>query len=554
MQLTSPKWFESGGARPCPIRKRLASFIRMSSWGLFLTLLTVYGHGKEPADRRPNLLLILADDMGYSDLSSYGGEIGTPNIDSLAREGLLFTQFYNNAKCAPTRASLLTGLYHHQSGIHRSRVRNDSGATIAELLQQAGYTTMMVGNPLMTGIWRQPEQSRSRGFDLHFSFGYRENGPGSYFDDVRTCQWYLNAEPFDLPADFYNTDSLTDYALQFLIEAAEKESPFFLYVSYMAPHWPLHARPVDISLHEGVYRVGWDEIRARRHKRLRKLGLIEEGWKLSPRHPGVSSWQESDRKEWQAERMAVYAAQISSLDRNVGRILRALKEAGIQNDTLILFLSDNGASAEGNSLFRLWKFNEPDENGSLWRRDGVEMRVGNDPAISPGPADTFASYGPEWANVSNTPFRHFKRTNYEGGISTPLIVRWPGNTPADTISSEVGHIVDILPTFLDAAGVEYSGQFRGRKLLPLEGMSLVPVLKGGKGGGPRTLYWEYQGHRAVRKGKWKLVGREGQPWELYDMEADRTELRDLAGRLPQRIKEMDALYRTWYERAVAPYD
>ena len=531
---------------------RRTTLSRMSLWGLSLSMLMVFAHGEERADRRPNLVLILADDMGYSDLSCYGGEIGTPNIDSLAQEGLRFTHFYNNAKCAPTRAALLTGLYHHQSGIHRSMIRNDNGATIAELLQQAGYTSMMVGNPMMTGTWHHPEQSRTRGFDRHFGFSFRRSEPGSYFSAVRNLQWYLDEAPFDLPGDFYNPDALTDYALQFLIQAAAMESPFFLYVSYMAPHWPLHARPVDISLHEGVYRVGWDEIRARRHKRLRKLGLIEEGWKLSPRHPGVSSWEEADYKEWQAERMAVYAAQITSLDRNVGRILGALKEAGIQNDTLILFLSDNGASAEGDSLFRLWKFNEPDENGSLWRRDGVEMRVGNNPAITPGPADTFVSYGPEWANVSNTPFRHFKRTNYEGGISTPLIVRWPEKTPAGTVTSQVGHIIDIVPTFLEAAGVEYSGQFRDSKLLPLEGMSLVPVLKGGKGAGPRTLYWEYQGHRAVRKGKWKLVGQEGEPWQLYDMEADRTELHDLAGRFPQRVKGMDALYQAWYERAVAP--
>ncbi len=526
---------------------------RMSLCGLSLSMMMGFAQGEEGADRRPNLVLILADDMGYSDLSCYGGEIGTPSIDSLAQGGLRFSHFYNDAKCAPTRATLLTGLYHHQSGIHRSMIRNDNGATIAELLQQAGYTTMMVGNPMMTGIWRQPELSRSRGFDLHFSFGFGEDGPGSYFSAVRTLQWYLNTEPFDLPADFYNTDALTDYALQFLAEAAAQESPFFLYVSYMAAHWPLHARPADIALHREVYRVGWDEIRAGRQKRLRQLGLIEDRWKLSPRHPQVPGWKEAAHKDWQAERMAVYAAQITSLDRNVGRILLALDEAGVQNETLILFLSDNGASAEGDSLFQVWKLNERDEKGNRWRMDGVEMRVGNNPAITPGPADTFASYGPEWANVSNAPFRNFKTTNFEGGISTPLIVRWPGNTPAGTVTSQTGHIIDIVPTFLEAAGVEYSGRFRGRKLLPLEGMSLIPVLKGEKEAGLRTLFWEYRGHRAVRKGKWKLVGREGQPWQLYDMEADRTEVHDIAPRSPQRVKEMDTLYRSWYERVVQPY-
>ena len=501
----------------------------------------------------PNIVIILADDMGFSDLGCYGGEIDTPNLDRLAAEGLRFSEFHNCAICGATRSALLTGLYHHQSGI-RSWIgtRNQNGVSIHQLLHEAGYHTMALGNMMMIGRYRDARVADYPRLDRYFgtqpSFGSLP-GPkttgGSYFHDVIGRYWFLNGEPYTVPKEgSYHTDSCTDDAVKFLTEATAANRPFFLYLSYMAPHWPLHAKPQDIAKYRGLYRdTGWDKVRERRYKRLIELGLIDANWPLTPRDARVPEWKDAPHKQWEAERMAVYAAQIDCMDRNIGRVLEVLSAEGVENNTLVMFLSDNGASCQGSDKLSVV------EN---WRRDGTPVYRGNDPSVMPGPGDTFVTYGPPWANVSNTPFREYKGTNHEGGIATPLIIRWPAiiDKPG-TITGRVGHVIDIMPTCLDVAGVTYPERFDGHKVLPLEGNSLRPILEGKEPAGREALYWELGGNLAVRMGKWKLVALKGQPWELYDMEADRTEMNNLAAQNPDKLKEMAAMYNTWAKRVGA---
>jgi len=312
----------------------------------------------------------------------------------------------------------------------------------------------------------------------------------------------------------------------------------------MAPHWPLHAKPEDIAEYRQRYRsAGWDRLRERRHQRLVELGLIDARWALTPRDARVAAWDDAPHKAWEAERMAVYAAQIDCLGRNVGRVLEALSRSAVEENTLVMFLSDNGASCQGSNKLTVV------EN---WRRDGTPVRRGNDPSVMPGPGDTFVTYGPPWANVSNTPFRGYKGANHEGGIATPLIVRWPAvvDEPG-AITRQVGHVIDVMPTCLDVAGVAYPERFDGHEVLPLEGKSLRPILEGKERTGHDALYWELGANPAVRRGKWKLVARKGRPWELYDMEADRTEMNDLAAQKPDTVKEMAAMYTAWAKRVGA---
>jgi arylsulfatase len=504
--------------------------------------LAAQGTGAE----RPNIVLIMADDMGFSDLGCYGGEIRTPNLDRLAAGGLRFAQFYNAALCGPSRSALMTGLHSHQVGIggRWTGLLNNRCVTLPELLKQAGYATYVVGRLDMVTAdnWHDPRMIH-RHVDRFFgTIGY--TGPGNYFKAVRNGSCFLDGKPHPIPSEgFYKTDAITDYAVKFIAEAARTREPFFLYAAHYAPHWPLHAKPEDIARYRDTYRkLGWDELRARRHKRLIELGLTDAKWPLSPRDRRVPPWKDARHKQWEAERMAVYAAQIDCLDQNVGRLLQALRSAGVEQNTLVLFLSDNGASDQ------VWT-RPLDRKGKTWRVDGTPTRLGNTPTISPGPADTFVTCGPPWANVSNAPFRHHKSRVHEGGIATPLIVRWPKVIKkGGAITHEAGHIFDLTATCLDVAGVAYPATFRGRDVRPLEGKSLLPVFEGKPRKGHDSLCWDLRGNRAVRMGKWKLVALRGRPWELYDMEADRTETNNLAARDPERVKAMAAVYRAWARR------
>jgi len=417
--------------------------------------------------------------------------------------------------------------------------------TLVELLKQAGYSTNAVGRLDMTTAdkWHDPKML-ARHLD-HFFGSTGHTGPGNYFKAVRTAPFWLDGEPYKIPAKgYYRTDAIADYAVRFLREAAKGSRPFFLYCGFTAPHWPLHAKPQDIAKYRERYRkLGWDEARARRHKRLIELGLVDRKWKLTPRDPRVPPWKTAKHKEWEAERMAVYAAQIDCLDQGIGRILNTLRKAGAEQNTLVFFLSDNGASDQtwGGSL---------DSKARTWRLDGTPTKVGSKPGIQPGPADSFVCYGPPWANVSNTPFRQYKATVHEGGIATPLIVRWPQViAKGGAVTRQVGHITDLIATCLEVAGVDYPAKFRGRTVVPLEGKSLLPVLRGRQREGHEALCWELRNNRAIRMGQWKLVALRGKPWELYDMEADRTEMHNLAREQPKRVEAMAARFQAWEQRA-----
>ncbi|MBI4602607.1 MAG: sulfatase-like hydrolase/transferase [Planctomycetes bacterium] len=486
----------------------------------------------QPPARRPDIVVILAADMGFSDIGCHGSEIPTPNIDLLAARGLRFTQFYNTARCCPTRASLLTGLYPHQAGVgHMVEDRgkpayqgylNDRCVTIAEVLGPAGYRTGM------SGKWhvgeRRPHWPTDRGFERYFGL---VSGGTNYFklDEGRVMA--RGGDLWSPPEQgFYITDAITGAAVSFLEEACARPEPFFLYVAYTAPHWPLHAPEEDIAKHRGKYRIGWDELRRRRHARQVELGIVDPRWPISPRDPEAPAWEtldEAARDAWDLK-MAVYAAQVARMDAGVGRIVARLRDSGRLDGALVLFLSDNGGCAEV-----------------------VDRGVKGAPA---GTRESFLSYRLPWANASNTPFRSFKHWVHEGGIATPLIAHWPaGIKGPGSLTGEPGHVIDILPTCLEAAGAAYPRSFGGREVLPVEGKSLLPVLREGRRDGHEAIFWEHEGNRAVRRGKWKLVARHNRPWELYDLEADRTELHDLAGERAELARELSGLRDRWAARA-----
>lgn len=489
------------------------------------------------ADSRPNIIVILADDMGYSDIGCFGSEIRTPNIDRLASQGVRFTQFYNTARCCPARASLLTGLYSHQAGVglmvspHKypayQGYLNDHSATIAEVLNPAGYRT------LMSGKWHvgenRPHWPRDRGFQRYFGL---ISGASNYFRLDPGRQMALDDEPYTPPAEgFYMTDAFTRQAVDWIAEYGRKPEPYFLYLAYTAPHWPLHALPEDIARHRGKYRRGWDVLRRERHERQIAMGLLERRWPLTPRDELVPAWSEIQAKDEQDLRMAVYAAQIDRMDQGIGRVLEAVRKSGKEDNTLILFLADNGACAE-------------------------EKIRGAKPGVPPGPASSFLSYGRPWANLSNTPFRLYKHWVHEGGISTPLIARWPrGIRNRGRLIHQPGHLVDIMATVIDLARARYPASRNGIPLTPLAGTSLRPAFEDRQRGEERWLFWEHEGNCAVRHGHWKAVNRYPNRWELYNMEADRTEMTGLAQSEPSRLQAMVARHQAWgREVGVVPWD
>jgi arylsulfatase len=543
--------------------------LELGTWFLVLLLsfeLCPRSFAAAGAATRPNIVLILADDLGWSDLGCYGGEISTPNIDALAKGGLRFTQFYNNAVCGPSRASLLTGLYAQRighTGAHWHQPTDYSRSiTLGEGLQRAGYHTMMVGK------WQDPELPARRGFERFY--GPMCEGKISYYDEVRLNPFFLDEARVKLPADFYLTDALTDQALKFLDNRATKKQPFFLYVAHIAPHWPLHAREADIAPHRARYRErGWDEWRAERLKFQRANGLVPAAWPLSPLPASVHAWADDKFKEWQAERMAVYAAQVASIDRSTGRILDALRARGELENTLVLFMSDNGAAPNGGVKPATGGFGF--KPGTPWRLDGKPMRLGSGPDLMPGPADTFAAYGLAWALTSNTPFRDTKLTGYEGGIRTPLIAHWPAGISArGKIVNDVGHAIDLMPTFLELAGAKYPTALDDRRPLPLDGRSLSPVFRGEPLGARDFLAWRVPHHLVLRAGDWKIISKDEKsptelydwriiskdgktPWELYDLARDGTETTDLAAKHPDIVQRLAAQWDAWAESCRARY-
>ena len=530
------------------------------------------------AGARPNVVLILADDMGYSDIGCFGSEISTPNLDALAAGGLRVTQMYNGARCCPTRASLLTGLYAHQAGIgHMVRdlgapgyqgYLNDRCVTLAEALRPAGYRTFMSGKWHVGGQWSiHPEEWRpgepgyphplQRGFDHYFG---TLAGAGSYYNPhtLMRDRDFIAPDPPPGEDAFFYTDAIGANAAAEIdrLSAADgaggaDAAPFFVYAAYTAPHWPLHALPEDVARYRGRYRGGWDALRRERYARLQALGIIQGDWDLSPRDTRAPAWDSlsPERQDWEDARMAVYAAQIECLDRSIGRILDALRRNGRFENTLIMFLSDNGGCAE------FLREDGPHASAPPLTRDGRPVHIGNTPGVLPGADDTYLSYDLPWANASNTPFRLYKHWVHEGGISTPFVVHWPGAVPAGGISHTPCHLIDVLPTCLAAAGATHPGG-ADPALLPPEGESLLPLFAGDlEWQRRRPIFWEHEGNRAVRDGRWKLVSRYPDDWELYDLGRDRTELHDLTAAEPERAATMRAAHDAWAARcAVLPWE
>ncbi|WP_299054162.1 arylsulfatase [uncultured Nocardioides sp.] len=516
---------------------------------------------------RPDIVLILADDMGFSDIGCYGGEIDTPNLDRIGREGARFTQFYNTARCSPSRASLLTGLHPHQVGVGILNFDDspdgypgdlaDESVTVAEALRDAGYATYLSGKWHVASDMERPNHSwpTRRGFERFY--GTLE-GAGSFYQPRTLHDQETNVEEQGLDPDFYYTDAITSAAVGFIDEHAEQrpDDPLFLYLAHTAPHWPLQAPAADIAAYDGRFDEGWDVLREQRLERLVKEGIVEPDQELAARDPRVpawdDAWDDAGHRAWDAARMATYAAQVSRMDAGVGEVLDALERAGRLDNTIVVFLSDNGGCAEELDEAFVTAF-VPIKPTT---RDGEEVVAGNVPGLVPGPESTYQSYGRAWAHLSNTPFREYKHWVHEGGISTPLLVRWPAGLgeAGGTLVTEPAQLVDVLPTFLDAAGASYPTERDGHVVPPAEGVSLLPALRGGTAG-ERDLVWEHEGNSAIRRGSWKLVRKHGQGWELYDVPADRAEARDLAAEHPDLVAELSAAYEAWAERCgVIPHE
>ena len=497
---------------------------------------------------QPNVVLILADDMGYSDLGCFGGEIHTPNLDHLAANGQAYTQFYNTARCCPTRASLLTGLHPHQTGIGHmtntpvNKTIHDHGVfgyrgflnhrcvTIAEVLQSAGYHTYMAGK------WHlgehEPDQwPTRRGFERFY--GIRA-GACNYLRPAPPNGLFLQDDPVAPAQEYYSTDAFTTYACRF-IEEQDDDRPFFLYLAFNAPHWPLQAPQADVAKYRGRYLCGWDAVRQTRYRKMVDMGLIDpQTCRLSPRDENVPDWNAltDEQKQEMDLRMAVYAAQIDRMDQNVGRVVDLLRERGQLDNTLILFLSDNGACAEGGVLGA----------GDPWRINNPQLE------------SLMVSYGRCWANVSNTPFRLYKRYVHEGGVATPLIAHWPQGIRTHGWIREPGYLIDVMPTLLEVCGAHYPEEAFGNPIPPLEGKSLAPVFRTGKRQGHEMMFWEHEDHCAIRWGEYKALQEYGTgQWRLYDLGKDRSELEEISQQHPEVVKKLAKSWDQWAaEHHVSP--
>ena len=508
------------------------------------------------SDRRPNVILILADDMGFADLGAMGSEIRTPHIDGMARRGAVLSAMYNCARCCPTRAALLTGVYPHKAGIghmgadlgtpaYQGFLRQDT-ATIAERLRADGYRTLMAGKWHVGGdlwatrvaSWRCGDPDRptplQRGFDRFYGI---LDGVTHFFSPH--CIFEDDHRVEVSPTDFYFTDAITDKAITMIEESTLREQPFFLYLAHAAPHWPMHAHEEDIARYDGVYAKGWDAIRTARHEEMLARGVLQHPWAISARDPDAPPWRDARHRDWEAQRMAVYAAMVDRMDQSIGRVLHTLERLGQHQDTLVMFLSDNGGCAEFMAEDGWAKFMPGVHN------DGRAITMGNRPGMRPGGPLTYMSYDLPWANVSNAPFRLFKHWVHEGGISTPLVVQWPARMQQHHVAHAACHVVDILPTILEATGTPTAAALGDRTVQAPDGESLLPLFQGRDWTRQQPIFWEHEGNCAVRAGNLKLVRRFNAPWELYDMEVDRTELHDLAARNAPLVQRMARNFGDW---------
>ena len=552
--------------------------LSVSSWRMNSPVIK----SKQAPFKRPNIIVILSDDMGYSDIGCYGGEAATPNLDMLAKEGLRYTQFYNTARCCPSRASLLTGLDPHQAGMgwmtsndfklpgYRGDLSHNA-VTIAEALKTAGYTTYITGkwhlNFEPTPTSTKENWPLQRGFDHYYGTIL---GAANYFDpgyltrDNKLVNTVNDSEY--KPKQYYFTDAISDNSVKY-IKGRDKQKPMFMYVAYTAAHWPLQAPPEAIEKYKGRFDKGYEFLRRERLERMKKLGVVAPNEELSP-FDGTP-WADEINKPAMLRRMETYAAMIDIMDQGIGRIIKQLKAEGIYENTLIFFMQDNGACAEligGGGTRPMAKKPEsvaklaPEDlvytNNPPITRDGKLVMQGKN--IMAGPADTYLAYMKEWANVSNTPFRKFKHYVHEGGISTPLIVHWPAGIKAHgEIRKQIGHEMDLMPTIIEVAKATYPKVYQHNSIIPVEGVSLVPSftsipLK------REAVYWEHEMNRAVRMGNWKLVSDgnfkrntyTSDPWELYDMSNDRAELKNLATQHPELVKQMSDMWESYATRCM----
>ncbi len=522
--------------------RKASSFVAGSALGLSAAS-TAFGDDRLSAPltaRLPNIVVILADDLGYSDIGCMGGEIETPNIDRIASEGIRFTQFYNCAKCTPSRGSLLSGMYAQRCGEGIRR-----GVTMGQVLKEAGYRT------LMSGKWHLNGAPEFRGFDR--AFGHL-SGSSNYFSG--NPSWHLDAKPFTIPKEnFYATNAITDYAIQFIEQERQNnpKSPFFLYLAYNAPHAPLQALPEDIKKYRGRFAEGWNVLRQRRYRRQVEMGLVDPAWPVPERPDHVRDWDTltDEEKDFEDLRMAVYAAMVDSMDQNIGRVLRTIDKLGESGNTVIVFLSDNGASPYDRS------------HEAMAKRE-----------ILPGGAKSGWEHGVERAWLGNTPLRWYKRYQHEGGICTPCIIRWPdGIKDPGRITNQPAHIIDLMATFVGLTGIDYTAVFEGKPspayggnnpktmelasqnreirdegsvIPPLDGLDLGPIFQGKERQGHDPMGFAFINHRGVRSGNWKLASGDGRPWELYDLEKDRFETENLIDAFPEQAEKLREMWDKWY--------
>jgi arylsulfatase A-like enzyme len=524
---------------------------------------------KPAAPKRPNIIVILADDMGFSDAGCYGGEINTPNINYLAQNGIRFTQFYNTSRCCPTRASLLTGLYNHQAGIGKMTDAEDepgylghiteNAVTLAEVLKTAGYHTAMSGKWHVSNTNGRPDPKEQLAWLDHHK-EYPEFSPISQYPTSRGFEKYFGTiwgvvdffDPFSLvsgtkpitsvPKNYYHTDAINDTAVAYIKGFSKTKQPFFLYVAENAPHWPLMAKPQDIAKYKNTYKGGWDVIREARYQKMIKLGLIDpKTAKLSPRWNGDLKWENNPDKDYDAQLMAIHAAMIDCMDQGIGRIINALKQTGQLDNTLIVFLSDNGASAESAAGYGPG-FDRPDKT-----RDGRKISYSLKKDNVPGTELVYSSIGERWANVANTPYRLWKAESYEGGLHTPMIAFWPKGITAKkgSFNAQLGHVMDFMTTFNELAGAVYPKTYKGHDIPPTPGVSLVPSFEGKAIAGHEELFNEHFQARYARVGDWKLVSTSDHNWHLFNLAEDRSETNDLKAQYPEKVKHLDSLWQQW---------
>lgn len=521
---------------------------------------------------KPNIVTFLFDDMGFSDLGCFGGEIDTPNMDKLAACGFRATQFYNTARCCPARASLLTGLYPHQAGVGMMVYRdygngyrgglNNQCVTLAEVLKDSGYQTMLAGK------WHAGHQPNMRpevrGFE-RFTGIYTH--VDSYWKILPGCEIYCDGElimdsgkpanPYNSEQEFYTTDFFTDVAIDY-IDRSEGNSPFYLHICYNAPHFPLEAPDHLINKYRGHYLKGWDQLKVERLERMKAMGIVSpnqemavsagfgqknlDGFDFKPSFDSelLPKWNDhnQDQKRELDFRRSMYAAQIDRLDENIGRVTECLRQKGLLENTLILIMSDNGCSGESGLYGMNWEQNRV-SNYEEWRTVGGWS----------------ISQGQCWASLSNAPLRKYKIFVHEGGIASPFIAHWPQGIPQPgrICTDQTFHLIDIMPTLCQVAGATYPQERNGCIITPVQGKSMMPWLaNANKTNEPRTLYWQHETNAAIRIGDWKLVtsdDRNPDKWELYDLNQDRSESNDLSQELPKQVKEMEVDWQKWAQRS-----